>query len=74
MERCFKTNIYLANGRSCQGYVEGLHAFYSNPDYRVDPVMLKQFFNFNDQLDQARGSRLVDYIPELEQARRLIKL
>jgi len=74
MERCFKTNIYLANGRSCQGYVEGLHAFYSNPDYRVDPVMLKQFFDFNDQLDQARGSRLVDYIPELEQARRLIKL
>jgi MoaA/NifB/PqqE/SkfB family radical SAM enzyme len=72
MEKCFKTNTYLANGRSCQGYVEGLHAFYSNPDYRVNLTRLKEFFEYNDQLDHARGSRLVDYIPELEDARKLI--
>jgi hypothetical protein len=74
MEKCFKTNVYLANGRSCQGYVEGLHAFYSNPDYKVDTRMLKQFFDYNDQLDRARGSLLKDYIPELEDTRRLINL
>ena len=73
LERCFKTNTYLANGRSCKGYVDGLHAFYSNPEYQIDLMILKQFFNFNDQLDRARGSCLVDYIPELEHARGLIK-
>lgn len=72
MEQCFKTNTYLANGRSCQGYIEGIHAFYSNPDYVCNPVLLKRFFQYNDQLDQARNSRLGDYIPELENARKLI--
>jgi len=33
---------------------------------------LTEFFKFNDRLDQARDCRLVDYIPELEQARSLI--
>lgn len=72
MERCFKTNTYLANGRSCQGYIEGLHAFYSNPNYRVNLQKLKEFFRFNDELDRARNSRLGDYIPELENARKMI--
>jgi hypothetical protein len=72
MEQCFKTNTYLANGRSCQGYVEGIHAYYSNPDYSCNPYLLKKFFKYNDELDRARNSRLGDYIPELENARKLI--
>ena len=43
---------------------------FKNHDY--DPKMLVEFFRYNDRLDQARGCRLVDYIPELEQARSLI--
>ena len=33
---------------------------------------LKQFFEFNDKLDQSRNIKLADYIPELEQARKLL--
>jgi hypothetical protein len=72
LERCFKTNTYLANGRSCQGYIDGMYAHYSSENYRVNPIILKQFFDYNDELDRARNSRLGDYIPELEQARELI--
>jgi hypothetical protein len=33
---------------------------------------LKDFFDYNDQLDRARGTKLSDYIPELELARNYI--
>ena len=33
---------------------------------------LKKFFKYNDALDQSRGVKLADYIPELEQARSLV--
>ena len=33
---------------------------------------LRQFFKYNDALDQLRGIKLADYIPELEQCRNLI--
>jgi sulfatase maturation enzyme AslB (radical SAM superfamily) len=39
----------------------------------VDLDNLKKFFEYNDALDQVRGVKLVDYIPELEQARSLLK-
>jgi hypothetical protein len=34
---------------------------------------LQKFFKYNDTLDQSRGVKLADYIPELERARSLIK-
>jgi len=34
---------------------------------------LQKFFKYNDALDQSRGVKLADYIPELERARSLIK-
>lgn len=34
-----------------------------------DLAQLKDFFNFNDRLDQSRKVKLADYIPELEQCR-----
>jgi hypothetical protein len=40
--------------------------YYSNPDYKVNVNHLKEFYDFNAKLDQARGSRLIDYIPELD--------
>jgi molybdenum cofactor biosynthesis enzyme MoaA len=38
----------------------------------VDLDNLKKFFEYNDALDQVRGVKLGDYIPELEQARLLV--
>jgi hypothetical protein len=37
-----------------------------------DTNELRKFFDYNDQLDCARGTRLVDFIPELEEARKFI--
>jgi MoaA/NifB/PqqE/SkfB family radical SAM enzyme len=35
----------------------------------IDLKALGEFFNFNDQLDESRNVKLIDYIPELEQCR-----
>lgn len=35
----------------------------------IDTEKLKRFFEYNDALDQSRGVKLIDYIPELEQCR-----
>lgn len=72
MERCRRTEQYLMSGRSLRTYVDQLHELYSNADYRCDLDKLRGFFEYNDKLDLARGSRLGDYIPELEQARKLL--
>jgi hypothetical protein len=45
---------------------------YYSKDYSLDLEKLKTFFEFNDKLDQSRNIKLVDYIPELEAARKLI--
>lgn len=37
-----------------------------------DKEILKEFFKFNDLLDRSRGCNLIDYIPELEECRKLI--
>ena len=46
--------------------------WYKN-NYQLDIDKLKKFYKFNDKIDQQRNSLLRDYIPELEQARYLIK-
>lgn len=72
MRRCQQTSIYHSNGKSCKSSIDSILSYYTN-DPVCDIEQLKSFFDYNDQLDQARGSRLVDYIPELEQARAYIK-
>ena len=69
--RCTKTRVYHANGRSTKTLVDSLIQIYSDPDYRYDKEKLSKFFTFNDKLDQSRNSRLGDYIPELEDCRKL---
>jgi hypothetical protein len=71
MYRCRETKIYHNNGRNTNNLVEEIISRYTNHDY--DPTILKSFFQYNDRIDLARGSRLEDYIPELEQARSLLK-
>ena len=71
MEKCMNTAIYQSNGKSCKTAIDSIHKHYSsNPTCNIDD--LRAFFNYNDQLDHARGVRLADYIPELEAARSLI--
>jgi sulfatase maturation enzyme AslB (radical SAM superfamily) len=71
MKKCMNTSTYRSNGKSCKTSIDSIYNHYSN-----DPVCnlddLRDFFKYNDQLDRARGVRLVDYIPDLEAARSLI--
>jgi len=71
MRRCRETRVYYNNGRNTSHAIEEVITRFENYDY--DPAILQKFFEYNDALDQARGSRLIDYIPELEQARALCK-
>lgn len=61
---CYKNNRLL------KSYIDGIIAYYhAGPDVDLDKIKL--FFEFNDKLDWSRNIRLEDYIPELEQARKL---
>ena len=71
MKRCQQTKTYLSDGRSCRSTVDSLLDHYSN-NPECDLTLLKQFFDYNDQLDQARGVQLADYVPELAECRKLL--
>jgi pyruvate-formate lyase-activating enzyme len=72
MKKCQQTSIYHSNGKSCKTSIDSLLHHYSNsPVCNLDD--LRDFFDHNDQLDRARGTRLGDYIPELEAARKFLQ-
>ena len=71
MDRCRQTSVYHSNGKSCKTTIDSLYTHYSN-NPTCDLKSLKEFFDYNDQLDQARNVKLVDYIPELEEGRKYI--
>ena len=59
------------NDKLLKSFIDELITHYrSNPS--ADLEKLKLFFEFNDKLDLSRNVKLVDYIPELEQVRKLI--
>lgn len=63
--KCYKNDALL------KSFVDGLINHYrSTPE--IDLTRLKMFFEFNDKLDQSRNVKLADYVPELEQARKLL--
>lgn len=71
MKKCMNTSIYHSNGKSCKTAIDSLYNHYTqNPQCNLKN--LKAFFDYNDQLDRARGVKLADYIPELEAARHLV--
>jgi len=72
MRRCQQTKTYYTHGRSVKSMVDSIIDFYSNPDYQYDVDSLRKFYQYNDTLDKMRGCNLVDYIPELETARRFL--
>ena len=68
MYKCKETKVYYNSGRNTNNLVNEVIDRYEHHNY--DPAVLKQFFTYNDNLDRARNSKLGDYIPELEQARK----
>ena len=68
LEKCKKTNAYLNYSRGTKSIIDTLYKHYAN-DPTCDIEKLGKFFEFNDKLDQSRNSKLIDYIPELEEAR-----
>jgi MoaA/NifB/PqqE/SkfB family radical SAM enzyme len=71
MYRCKETKVYYNCGRNTNHIIDEIVDRFENYDYNLN--ILTKFFEYNDQLDQARGSQLGNYIPELEQARTLLK-
>ena len=71
MEKCQRTSVYHSNGKSCKTSIDSILHHYSNNPV-CDLEKLRGFFEYNDQLDRVRGTRLKDYIPELERARAFI--
>jgi sulfatase maturation enzyme AslB (radical SAM superfamily) len=67
MYRSRETQVYYNNGRNTNHLVDEIIGRYEN--HQFSPDILKSFFRYNDKLDQSRGSRLEDYIPELAEAR-----
>jgi sulfatase maturation enzyme AslB (radical SAM superfamily) len=68
MYRCRETKVYYNGGRNTNNLVDEVISRHEQHDY--NPAILKQFFQYNDNLDRARKSNLIDYIPELDQARK----
>ena len=60
------TKIYH-NNAMFKSFIDG--TIHSAEHSTVDKKALEQFFTYNDELDNARASRLNDYIPMLEQLR-----
>ena len=59
---CYKNNQLL------KSFIDGLISYYAEPKL-IDVKKVKEFFEFNDKLDQSRNIQLKDYIPELEEYR-----
>jgi sulfatase maturation enzyme AslB (radical SAM superfamily) len=59
------------NDKLLKSFINGIIAHYQRaPEINLEK--LKLFFEFNDKLDRSRNVKLSDYIPELEQERKLI--
>jgi hypothetical protein len=59
------------NDKLLKSFVDGLIVHYQHAPV-VNKEKLKLFFEFNNKLDTSRNILLEDYIPELEQQRKLI--
>ena len=69
--KCKQTKMYYTDGKSNKTAIDSLYDHYKKKP-ECDLVALKDFFQYNDQLDHARNSKLGDYIPELEECRKYI--
>jgi len=64
-----KMDIYY-NSKNLQNFVQNLLKKINSSTLNLEK--LTEFFEYNDNLDKLRNSRLQDYIPELEEKRQLL--
>ena len=62
-------DIYY-NSKNLENFVKKLLTNVSSS--KLDVEKLTKFFEYNDNLDRLRNSKLQDYIPELEEKRKLL--
>ena len=68
---CIKELNCYKNDPLLQSFIDGVIMHYEN-NFQLNLEKLKLFYKFNDKLDQSRNIKLIDYVPELEAARKLI--
>lgn len=71
LKKAKSSKSYYHQERGSKPLVDALYDHYSS-DPKIDVEKLKNFFYYNDMLDKHRGSKLNDYIPELDQCRKYL--
>ncbi len=71
MKKCQQTKSYWSDGKSCRSTIDSILEYYKN-NHKFSLDDLREFFQFNDRLDEIRGVKLGDCIPELEACRKLL--
>jgi len=72
LKKAKETKCYYHQERGSKTIVDALYDYYSKNN-TFDKEKLSNFFYYNDTLDKKRGSKLSDYIPQLEECRKYIK-
>jgi sulfatase maturation enzyme AslB (radical SAM superfamily) len=72
LEKAKNTKCYYHQERGAKTIVDALYQYYIKKP-KFDKLKLSNFFYYNDTLDKARGSKLINYIPKLEECRKYIK-
>lgn len=67
------TKCYWHNESGTTSIINDLYKFYNDNNSKPNYNELQNFFHYNDTLDRIRGSRLENYIPDLEECRKYIK-
>ena len=75
LDKCKETNIYK-NNEIIKSVIDGIYKNYYVSHYqkyssKQSTEQLELFFKYTDSLDESRGSKLKDYIPELDAIRRV---
>ena len=76
LDKCKETNIYK-NVQSVKSIIDSIYksyyvSYYQRYSNKQNIEQLELFFKYNDSLDESRGSKLKDYIPELDAIRRVV--
>jgi len=73
LEKAKQSRCYWHNESGTTEIINNLYKFYENVHLPINTEKLKKFFWYNDNLDYMRGSKLIDYIPTLEECRKYIE-
>lgn len=73
LHKAKKSKCYWHNESGTTVIINDLYNFYKDTNSKANLEKLRKFFWYNDSLDSIRGSKLADYIPELEECRKYIK-